>query len=520
MNHNIRGGKMLKILIVDDEIFTREGIIEQLSWSKLNINEIRQAFDGVNALEIASSYRPDILLTDVRMPRMDGIELSFKLRETCPSCEIIFMSGYSDKEYLKSAIKLKAISYVEKPIDLEELEAAIKSAVSSKSKELEIIQSTKSNIAAELIRKSNNTQKLKELLGDVQFHLLSNTDFITVIFTFTKSIDINKPELISYIEDSISKSNFNAFSYFSEDKQIIFHLYSNDKKNNYMRKDAIHNLCLQISQHLSEYGRFFICIGMQVAGIHNVIESYASALSAFNKTFYYNYGSIVYENSVNHEAFKFKEIIIEDLFKYLSAEDKHQSILLIKRLTSEIKNYANTPVNYVKDIYYRLFTQLIKFSAQRNIEISENTKVTESLFESFISFSTIYEIEEHIIEKLEKLFQSLEIKNKNIDPISNILRYVHENYNDLELSLPKISKNTYLSPTYICKIFKDQTGTTINRYISEYRLEKAKDLLKDQNITINDISAKVGYSDGNYFTKTFKKETGLTPSEYRKKFLS
>jgi two-component system response regulator YesN len=122
--------------------------------------------------------------------------------------------------------------------------------------------------------------------------------------------------------------------------------------------------------------------------------------------------------------------------------------------------------------------------------------------------------------KIEELFKHLEDKNANVDPITNIMRFIHDNYRDPGLSLPMISKNTFLSPTYICKIFKDQTGTTINKYIGEYRLNKAKDFLKDKEATINDIAAKVGYGDGNYFTKIFKKETGLTPSDYRKKYLS
>ena len=112
---------MVKILIVDDESYTREGILDTISWEDLSITEVKEAFDGINALEILENYEPDIILTDVRMPRLNGIELSFKARELYPSCSIIFMSGYSDKEYLKSAIHLKAISYVEKPIYLYEL---------------------------------------------------------------------------------------------------------------------------------------------------------------------------------------------------------------------------------------------------------------------------------------------------------------------------------------------------------------------------------------------------------------
>ena len=137
---------MIKLLIVDDESFTRQGILETIPWKDLSIYDVKEAFDGENALEILKEFEPDILLTDVRMPRLNGIELSFKTRELYPNCSIIFMSGYSDKEYLKSAIHLKAISYVEKPIDLYELEEALKSAVSEVQKSKILYKNIKSTI--------------------------------------------------------------------------------------------------------------------------------------------------------------------------------------------------------------------------------------------------------------------------------------------------------------------------------------------------------------------------------------
>ena len=149
---------MVKLLIADDESFTRQGILETMPWEALNISEIWEAYDGQNALEILKEFEPDILLTDVRMPRLNGIELSFKIKELYPNCSIIFMSGFSDKEYLKSAIHLKAISYVEKPIDLEELENSIKSAVTETKKSKMLYKNIKNNIVLDLINANSNDE--------------------------------------------------------------------------------------------------------------------------------------------------------------------------------------------------------------------------------------------------------------------------------------------------------------------------------------------------------------------------
>ena len=108
----------MKLLIVDDEELTRTGVISSIDWQSIGIREVLQADDGINGIEVARVHRPDIVLCDVRMPRLDGIAMLEQLEEILPDIVPVFMSGYSDKEYLKAAIKLKAVNYIEKPLNL------------------------------------------------------------------------------------------------------------------------------------------------------------------------------------------------------------------------------------------------------------------------------------------------------------------------------------------------------------------------------------------------------------------
>ena len=119
----------MKILIADDEDYTREGLIESVPWGTYDIDEIMQAVNGLEAIKIAKWFRPDIVLTDVRMPKMDGIKFATEVLGLNPGCRIIFMSGYMEIEYLKSAIRLAAIDYIEKPIDTDILCKALQKAV-------------------------------------------------------------------------------------------------------------------------------------------------------------------------------------------------------------------------------------------------------------------------------------------------------------------------------------------------------------------------------------------------------
>ncbi|HAE45498.1 MAG TPA: DNA-binding response regulator, partial [Lachnospiraceae bacterium] len=119
----------MKVLIVDDEKLTREGLRDKINWTGLGFTDVRCAVDGMHGLELGRQFRPDVILTDVRMPRMNGIQMAEQIQQLCPESSIVIMSGYSDKEYLKAAIRLRAVSYVEKPINLDEITAALREAV-------------------------------------------------------------------------------------------------------------------------------------------------------------------------------------------------------------------------------------------------------------------------------------------------------------------------------------------------------------------------------------------------------
>ena len=118
----------MKLLLVDDEEYAREGLVARIDWDSLGITEIMTARNGIDGLKKAGDFEPDIVVTDVRMPKMDGIQMAFRIRQLYPECSILFMSGYSDKEYLKAAISVSAVSYVEKPINIEEMRKELQNA--------------------------------------------------------------------------------------------------------------------------------------------------------------------------------------------------------------------------------------------------------------------------------------------------------------------------------------------------------------------------------------------------------
>jgi len=513
---------MINLLIVDDEIFTREGLLEMLPLDELGINETRQAYDGIDALNVVKDFEPTILLTDVRMPRMNGIELAFEIRKLYPECSIIFMSGYSDKEYLKSAIALKAITYVEKPIELDELEDALKSAISEHSKSKTLKDSIENKLVLEMSNEHNKSDIENIVSSCVSKEIQENlykSSFITILLKTQSSPRNYKEKIVENLKNICSLYNFNSFISIKDDTEIILHLFFSNNDTNYMdiKSPLFSSLFISIGEYLAKYTHYYICVGEIVPKINEISRSYGIAYRISNHTFIYDYNSIILPFNDISNSYVVNEHIYFEFDKCLDKEDNQNLIFIIKNLTSEIRKFTNTKASYIRDIYYRLFLKIFDFSIERNIA-TDGYINSNYVFDEILKCSNIFILEEFLIDKVNDFFIVLNDKTSKSNPVSSILEYIHNNYFDSNLCLEQISKNTFLTPAYICVIFKDFTSTTVNKYINEYRIEKAKIFLKDSNISMSDIATKVGYSDGNYFSKIFRKATSYTPSEYRRNF--
>ena len=512
---------MIKVLIADDERFTRQGILDMVDWDKLNVSEVKEAYDGINALEILKDFEPNILLTDVRMPRLNGIDLAFKARELYPNCMILFMSGYSDKEYLKSAIKLKAINYVEKPIEIEELEENLNNAILEFVKNTTIHNSIEHTIANE-ISSIDNSEAVKSIISSYfskDFNdKLVDGQYVSVLIKIYKIIP-NKHLFIDKIREIIHDCGLEGFVSMQNEKDIVLQIFFSKNIKSIHNSNVFQSFFATLDEYIKNYSHFYIFVGSIVANMQDMHKSYASASSLDTLSFFKDYNSVIYFEEVPHKTCATIDPNAYSAFKRnLNNEDKQAVLSDINNITSEFMLNCGTDINEIKNVYNKLLLHIFNFCHSRNINL--NNSVTENTsFNTILQFNNIFEIKHYMLEIIKDVFLCLKEKNIYNEPALNIIKYINEHYNSYDLSLEDISKNTFLTPAYICVIFKDFTGKTVNKYITEYRIMQAKELLKDSNIKMNDIALKVGYRDGNYFAKIFKKETGYSPSEYRRKFL-
>lgn len=517
--------KKMKLLIVDDEELTRTGVISSLNWKSLGIDEVIQADDGINGLEMAKKHKPEIILCDVRMPRMDGITMLERLENILPDVVPIFMSGYSDKEYLKAAIKLKAVNYIEKPIDPNEIRDAVSEARELYTQKVrthrgETLHSieTASRLALLLTAPyESNRKDITRLTEELDFSISSSTFFTAVIIKVDTSTDYSaasENKIFQNLREFLHPYHLDCIYVEKRMQYVVYFVFGPAFPSGTMLDRIRDAFCRQYSC----YTRFYIAAGEILQGISRAYHSYTSGVILLQSAFFFPVGTFLSSRSMSaqesgvHPALPANPA---DAFqRLLDTRDQKGCQDFLRNMYLFYDSNKSVLPNQAKDLYYRLFRCVEDVSMQLQItELTEPENVIDTL-ENIFSFQ---ELHEKLCAKAEQFFRDASSNVQENPTIFLIKDYISKNYMNETLSVKDISNQVFLSTSYVCTFFKNETGQTLNQYLTEYRMEKAKQLLANPLYKITDISSKVGYSDGNYFGKSFKKYTGLSPSEYREK---
>lgn len=516
----------MKLLIVDDEELTRTGVVSSIDWASLGISQVLEADDGLHGLETARRFKPEIILCDVRMPRMDGITMLEKLETILPDSVPIFMSGYSDKEYLKAAIKLKAVNYIEKPLNPQEIRDAILEA-----KELylekqrlhhgETLHSmeTASRLALQLtVPFGANKEIIEHLCGELSLNWNAGTCFTTFIVQMDTASDSDEPlkrEHLHKFQDFLAGLHMNCIYVEKRLRYLVYFVYGQNRPSSSVLERIGHFLGSQYEAA----GKYFLAAGETAVGVHRACRSYASAVILLQSSFFFPcnfflYGELL-ESLPNNPGVSLPSSLESDFREALTAKDRSSCSEILKLLEAYFYKNHSLLQNQAKDLYYKLLLSIE--SARKQLKIPGPSKEQENIVDVMVGCFSFLDLHQILKERTEDFFKSAEETRQEHPTIFLIKEYISQNYMHETLSVKDISSHVFLSASYVCTFFKNETGQTLNQYLTEYRMERAKQLLEDPRYKISDISSKVGYSDGNYFGKSFKKYSGLSPSEYREK---
>lgn len=515
----------MKILIVDDESFIRQGLKNNIDWKHFGIQEIMDADDGEKAVAMAREQKPDIILTDVRMPRLNGIEFCNQVRSFLPEVPIIIMSGFSDKEYLKAAIHLKAISYVEKPIDLKEINEALAESIlqasimknNSNARQIQTRES-QSRLAVLLSRPSTDEGESKaELIQQLHLDLTKETLCTTVVLESESSIldtDIAwLEERIHILQKKSEQEHVQLLYSFKYDHFILFHLYSNSKDSNVF--SCVHSLFSDFLCDTSEKYVFTAAIGSVVEGYEKLADSYSVANILLESSFFSTPGHIIREKHTRPYSPDVVNQCVAAFTTTLDHSDYTQLDKIMSQLYDNLIDCVGFLPSQAKDLYFRLLAHIESLATKKHITLPEQG--VDNSWTQISAARNLSRLHDLLHRRLNDYLNSIAEQEKENPQITMIKEYVRRHYESYALSVKDIADYVGLTTTYVCTLFKNETNITINQYISDYRIERAKRLLEDPRNKISDIAEKIGYSDSNYFGKSFKKLVGLTPSEYREK---
>jgi len=525
---------LYKIMIVDDEEEIRLGVIKKINWEDHGFVVVGDAENGQEALELAEKIHPDVLMTDIKMPFMDGLELGKRVVDIMPSTKIIIFSGSDDLEYAHQAIKINVVEYVLKPINSLELIDVLKRLKEKLDKEyndkrnmkvlekhyLESIPVIREQLLVGALEGRITKEQWKE--NEKKLGLDFINKFLSV--ALINIDDLNKNEdnrlalisLKNIVDETIADyCDFISFPYLDK---IVLLLALNEKDNIFNVIKGLNEVC-KIFECV--FGRnISIGIGRIYEDINEIRFSYRTAQSALAYRPILGNGKSIYiddvepDNSIQLQFEDQEEVKFLNSIKLSSEEDIRIEVDNI------FKKIEESPVALDKYRIYlmEVLTSMVKLIQSHNIEVNKVFGDEFNFYSYLDEFNSIREIKTWFVAKaiiLNKIIKKERVNSSKI-LVEKAKEYIKNNYYDEELSVEKLCLNLHVSSTYFSTIFKKETDMSFVSYLTDIRLEEAVKLLNTTDDKTYIIATKVGYQEANYFSYVFKKKFGISPSRYRK----
>lgn len=514
---------MIKIMIVDDMPVYRDYLQNFIDWNAYGFEVCCEARDGREALELYDKHQPDIVLTDIVMPYMDGLELSEKLLRDNPDVSIILITGNSEFEYARKAVKLGVCDYIVKPFEKEELIIALLKLQDNISRVLEL-QNEQDELKEErreqLLRQFIYTRNVDNKVID-KWNPFKYPYFLVVTVRIDLYENKVEPEEILKWKKVLSSMLLNMIQI--NGTQEVFHDFEGNIVTilNFRDKQSMEEYegyeFEDISNLTKEHIGFNISVGISDFCNEDkyLREAYYETIQALSNSYVENHTKIFdYKRMILDGRSEFYSWdLIDEINKCLEALHYERIEKLILQELERIKEYENA--EYAAMIYMSLLSVLFSYFVKLGRNIDDIFGKGFHPY-SIINNETSYANKRSFICVCYKkaIDYQLEHQDTKSSQIAKQARsYIEKNYGNPELSIADLSKELLVNQTYLRRMFKDEYNMTISDYMTKYRMEKAKELIKKENSKLSYISYEVGYNDTSYFSKCFKKYFGYLPSD-------
>lgn len=530
-----------RVIIADDEPKILQLIKLLGKWEIYSIEIVDECHDGQETLESIKKNKPDFVLSDIKMPDLDGLELIQESRKAGIDCLFVLLSGFRHFEYARNAIALNVVDYLLKPVDEEQLNRTLeKVCLQIKQKreeqenheELQRIREKQDRDKLALFwRNISNRQYEDEFLTDTRTEELCNSKYSTeftggyyqILMIFTNISGVFEQQ------NSLFQDNIERFTnkYFGKCALCYYYItymgcfivlnFASDARKQI--KENIPALYYSIRDMNEIYGELHLNIGISnvTQKIHELKKAYLQAQAAeWGRLIMMRNGVLEYSQVAGLKRVDAEEIIssqemekIKSCIKYLRREETGE---LFQCLFEKALRYNNYYPGDMAEVFFTLIEKIME-----TVSGEKRRKLHENCFFAYLEAATFSQLIKNVYLELDKfmLDEQKKMKTKAGKPISEAVHYIHQNY-ARAISLDEVAEFSNVSAAYLSKLFKEELEVGFTEYLTQIRLEESEKLLADTNMSVKDIAAAVGYPDEKYYSKLFKKITGIKPTEYRK----
>lgn len=535
----------MRLLIAEDELWLRKRLVSTIDWSSYGISEVYEAEDGGEALEIALKEKTDIVITDIRMPELSGIDLMKKLNENSIFSKMIVVSGYDDFEYAQGALRMGAINYLLKPVDEEELLDSVKRCVEElkKEKNKETVFD-KQSAASEMLMEHIYEDLIFETSEKRTEELLQKLSRKEIGFPFQSAAVVNMQvrEHTFFVNDKVKSDMWSVYQWlrrnlqedcyecqylYMRGSQIVLLLFGDDLEAKFMeRVENWVQLILEALQKKLNISLFMAAgdVTDDFSGIH---RSYEMAQKKIKEKRAEEKRILALRNQETEQELntRFDDVYGEYDFKLLIKEirngDSEKAQTELQAILQSSSRRLQSADMMKLQLFYMNFINRIAGACLPECEAYADELAMQCMTVMreliYIGSDTIvtemWDCLRKFVEKLVEVYQENNGKRKHW-MIDQVLQYVEENYNTA-LSTRDIAGRFFMNTSYFSKLFHEQMGCTFSNYLINVRVEKAKMMLTQTNMKLYDIAEAVGYTNVQYFSTIFKEKEGLTPSAFR-----
>lgn len=533
---------MKKVMIVDDNYLNAEGIEKNIDWKALDAEVSSVKYDSRSALDAMRENPVDLIISDIEMPDLDGISMSKLALSLNPLVKIILVSAYDKFEYARRAIRLGIFDYIEKPLDYAYLTEKIQNAfqeIERTQKNTDLVNASRPLMTEKFFNDllhypgENPAAHLKQYLQylDLQF----DYDFFCVMILETEKVtekdtlgltdtdsDFSRYqiELLNVLDLLKEKLNIFNGTFYLKGFQDIVCIIGQDTGHSIPFLQSVHRQAEAITdQYQNHMLSLNIGIGNIVNSLWKLPVSFASASHALKYRFFFPQKNIFDAKEALGKEFSllsFSENTEEELIRLICSKDitaiRSWLADYFQRLLSEIQDK-----NLVFVRIYSLLGKILKFLYEMNLDTDDLEKEIIQIYTHFDSFHTYKQFADWMTTLCSQVCQKLDTSLQSYhNQVYNVaLSYIKQNFENSSLCLNDIAHHANISPAYLSSLFKKVSGQSISDTISGLRMESACHYLASGNLSLKEISLKCGYANQYYFSNSFKKKLGISPSAYR-----